>query len=66
MFSKIQEILLAHIAIISDSPTLHLDTKNQNLPVDKDYRIDLTHHQVTPFLLLMDVMLRPKPVPAAS
>lgn len=28
--------------------------------------IDLTHHQVTPFLLLMDVMLRPKPVPAAS
>ena len=40
MFSKIQEILLAHIAIISDSPTLHWDTNNQNLPGDKDYRSD--------------------------
>ena len=40
MFSKIQEILLAHIAIISDSPTLHLDTNNQNLPGDKYYRSD--------------------------
>ena len=40
VFSKIQEILLAHIAIISDSPTLHLDTNNQNLPGDKDYRSD--------------------------
>ena len=40
VFSKIQEILLAHIAIISDSPTLHWDTNNQNLPGDKDYRSD--------------------------
>ena len=40
VFSKIQEILLAHIAIISDSPTLHWDTNNQNLPWDKDYRSD--------------------------
>ena len=40
VFSKIQEILLAHIAIISDSPTLHWDTNNQNLSGDKDYRSD--------------------------
>ena len=40
VFSKIQEILLAHIAIISDSPTLHWDTNHQNLPGDKYYRSD--------------------------